>query len=83
MSYQVMLTPTAVEQIKRLDFETQRKTAIKLQELAFNPRQNGAQKLEGSELLYKVILGEYRIICEIKDEPLLITVVKVAHPSDY
>jgi mRNA interferase RelE/StbE len=83
MSYQVMLTPTAVEQIKRLDVETEQKTARKLEELALNPRQRGVQKLEGSELLYKVFLDEYRLICEIKDEPSLITVVKVAHPSDY
>jgi mRNA-degrading endonuclease RelE of RelBE toxin-antitoxin system len=83
MSYQVMLTPTAVEQIKKLNFETQRETGVKLEELALNPQKKGAQKLEGSELLYKVLLGEYRIICQIKDKPLLITVMKVAHLSDY
>ncbi|MEH2089209.1 type II toxin-antitoxin system RelE family toxin [Nostoc sp.] len=40
------------------------------------------KKLEGSDNLYRVRLGKYRIIYEIQDGLLLVTVVKVKHRSD-
>ncbi|MEC4813437.1 MAG: type II toxin-antitoxin system RelE/ParE family toxin [Scytonema sp. PMC 1069.18] len=83
MSYTVRLTSTALEQIKKLDPEIQRQTAMMLEELAMNPRLNTAEKLEDTEPLYKIRLGEYCIIYQIKDESMLVTVVKVAHPRDY
>ncbi|QHG16175.1 hypothetical protein GJB62_09450 [Nostoc sp. ATCC 53789] len=39
--------------------------------------------MKDTERLYKVRLGEYRIIYQIQDQPLLVTVIKIAHPQDY
>jgi len=47
----------------------------KLQE---NPRPVGSEKLSGQER-YRIRQGLYRIIYELKDELLVVTVVKVAH----
>ena len=47
----------------------------KLQE---NPRPVGSEKLSGQER-YRIRQGFYRIIYELKDELLVVTVVKVAH----
>lgn len=47
----------------------------KLQE---NPRPVGSEKLSGQER-YRVRQGLYRIIYELKDELLVVTVVKVTH----
>ncbi|WP_414153303.1 type II toxin-antitoxin system RelE family toxin [Nostoc commune] len=33
--------------------------------------------------LYKLRLGEYRIIYQIEDQPLLVTLIKIAHLKDY
>ena len=48
--------------------------------LAINPREIGCIKLSGGER-YRVRLGVYRIIYEIRDEVLLINIVKIAHRS--
>ena len=49
--------------------------------LCENPRAEGCIKLSGQEL-YRKRQGLYRIIYEIKDSELIITVIKVAHRSD-
>jgi mRNA interferase RelE/StbE len=82
VSYQVELTPAAVRQIKKLPREVQQRLALKLEELAIEPRPDGVVKLEGSDSLYRVRFRGYRIIYEIQDKVLLVTVVKVAHRRD-
>ncbi|WP_375470367.1 type II toxin-antitoxin system RelE/ParE family toxin [uncultured Nostoc sp.] len=83
MSYQVALAPSAVQRIAELDSEVQQRLAQKLEELALNPRPEDAQPLKDTEPLYKVRLGEYRIIYQIQDQPLLLIVIKIAHLKDY
>lgn len=51
------------------------------QTLCDNPRAEGCIKLSGQER-YRVRQGIYRIIYEIHDEKLVITVIKVAHRSE-
>ena len=49
--------------------------------LCDDPRGEGCIKLSGQEL-YRKRQGLYRIIYEIKDSELIITVIKIAHRSD-
>lgn len=83
MSYQVALAPSAVQKIAELDSEVQQRLAQKLEELALNPRSEDAHPLKETERLYKVRLGAYRIIYQIEDQSLLLTVIKIAHLKDY
>ena len=48
--------------------------------LCINPRADGCIKLSGLER-YRVRQGVYRILYEIQDTQLIVTVVKVAHRS--
>ncbi|WP_442947509.1 type II toxin-antitoxin system RelE family toxin [Nostoc sp.] len=48
-----------------------------------NPHPEDAHPLKDTERLYKVLLGEYRIIYQIQEQPLLLTVIKIAHLKDY
>ncbi|MBD2614197.1 type II toxin-antitoxin system RelE/ParE family toxin [Nostoc punctiforme FACHB-252] len=82
MSYEVEIAPAAKRQIKKLPRDVQQKLVAKLEELAFEPRPDGVKKLEGSENLYRLRLEKYRIIYEIQDSLLLVTVVKVKHRRD-
>ncbi|PHJ68651.1 RelE/StbE family addiction module toxin [Nostoc linckia z18] len=82
MSYEVEIAPAAKRQIKKLPRDVQQKLVAKLEELVFEPRPDGVKKLEGSENLYRVRLEKYRIIYEIQDSLLLVTVVKVKHRRD-
>ena len=50
-----------------------------------NPRPHGVEKLETKEKLYRVYVGpgkNYRVIYQIRDEVLLVLVVKVGDRKD-
>jgi mRNA interferase RelE/StbE len=53
----------------------------RIEGLADDPRPSGSEKLSGQER-FRVRQGTYRIIYEIKDQELVITVVKVGHRRD-
>lgn len=50
----------------------------RIEKLQENPRPTGSEKLSGQER-YRIRQGVYRIIYEITDEYLVVTVVKVGH----
>ena len=52
----------------------------KIDSLIENPRAEGCVKLSVHEL-YRVRQGDYRIIYEIRDNDLIVLVIKVAHRS--
>ena len=72
----------AARAIRRLDRGAQRQVVTKLERLADNPRPPGSKKLEGTDGLYRVRVGDHRIVYRIEDQVLLVLVVRVAHRSD-
>ena len=50
----------------------------RIESLRKNPRPIGSEKLSGQER-YRIRQGVYRIIYEVTDKQLIVTVVKIAH----
>lgn len=82
MSYQIEFSKGAKKQFKKLPLDIQKRVAVKIDELSIEPRPNKAKKLQGNENLYRIRVGDYRIVYEIKDNILLVTVIKVRHRSE-
>jgi mRNA interferase RelE/StbE len=49
--------------------------------LANNPRPYGYKKLKGEDA-YRIRVGDYRIIYEINDDRIIVTVVSIGHRKD-
>ena len=81
MTYQVVLTPLATKQIEKLPQNIQPRIRAKIRDLADNPRPSGVKKLKSS-IKYRVRVGDYRIVYEIQDDVLVVTVVRVGHRKD-
>jgi len=81
MSYQVEITPAAQRQIKKLPLDVQQRIIERLEALAVEPRPPRVVKLEGEESLYRVRVGDYRIVYKIEDDILLILIVKDRTPK--
>jgi len=47
--------------------------------LADGPRPAGAKKLKGGGELWRIRVGDYRIVYAVRDRILLVLVVRVAH----
>lgn len=80
--YQVIIQPAAQRQIRKLPRQEQVPIAQAILGLADNPRPDGVKKLQGSKDLYRIRVGNYRIIYQILDNILTVTVTKVGHRRD-
>lgn len=65
----------------KLSQELQDRIQTKIDDLAIEPRPNGVKKLQGEENSYRIRVGDYRVIYDIFDDVLLVSVVDVGHRS--
>ncbi|BAY96112.1 plasmid stabilization system [Tolypothrix tenuis PCC 7101] len=79
MTYQVEFTRKASKQLAKLPENVQQRIKIKVEEIAENPRPSGVVKLENSNNRYRIRVGDYRVLYEIIDDLLIVTVVKIGH----
>ena len=54
---------------------------LRIADLAANPRPPGCEKLSAQER-YRIRQGRYRVIYEIRDQELVVLIVKGAHRKD-
>ena len=80
-SYSVVVKRSAAKEIEALPPKDRRRVVARIQGLAADPRPAGSEKLSGDEK-YRIRQGDYRILYEIIDDILVVTVVKVGHRSD-
>lgn len=82
MPYQIEFAPSAARQFRRLPGNIKARVAAKVDSLATNPRPHGVEKLEGRNGLYRVRVGDFRIVYEIRDRKLVVLVVRIADRKD-
>jgi mRNA interferase RelE/StbE len=76
--YKVTFKKSVAKDLRVIAKSDIQKILSKINSLAENPRGKGCIKLSSKES-YRVRQGLYRIIYEIKDDQLVVSVVKVAH----
>lgn len=77
MKWKVSLRPRAQKEFQKLPKSLQARVVSRLERLAEDPFGPGSDKLAGHENLWRIRLGDYRIIFEPKKEILLITVIRI------
>ena len=82
MTYRVEIAPRAAKQIRSLSRQAQERVTAALDRLQNDPRPPGCRRLTGSEDLYRIRIGDYRLIYAIEDDELIVLVVKVGHRGD-
>ena len=80
--YQIELTSAALRDLKALPKNVLSRVDRRILALADNPRPRGAKKLKGEDDLYRLRVGDYRILYRIEDDVLLIIVVRIRHRRD-
>lgn len=80
--YRVEFKPSAAKAVERLPRAAQRRVLAAVGALADNPRPVGYRKLEGALDLYRVRVGEYRVVYTVRDRVLLVLIVRVGHRRD-
>ena len=79
MRYTVEIDTKAAKEIRDLPQQEQRRIVAKIQALADTTRPIGCVKLSGSLGLWRIRAGVYRVVYQVRDERVLVTIVRVAH----
>ena len=79
--YKVIFTKSVKKDFRKIPKLEVSKILNEIEELAKNPRSSKTKKLKG-EKLYRLRVGNYRVIYDIQDNLMLIFVVKLGHRSD-
>lgn len=80
--YRIELKPAAARDLAALATRDRVRVSKRIDALAANPRPPGVEKLKGAENLWRVRVGDYRIVYTIQDNALLVLVVRVRHRRD-
>ena len=79
MTYTIEFSRAAEKQLADIQRGDQKKIAQRIEKLISNPFPSGYEKLKGSDDLYRVRQGDYRIIYNILEKKLIILIVKIGH----
>ncbi len=77
--YRIHIRQRAVKALRSLPATDKRRSRNAIDGLADEPRPPGVRKLADKHQLYRLRIGYYRIIYQIKDQELLVLVVNVGH----
>lgn len=79
--YKIEFKKTATKELNSLPNKEIKKIINAINQLVVNPRLTNSKKLSASEY-YRIRVGDYRILYEIKDQLLIIYIIKIAHRKD-
>ncbi len=82
MNWQIEVSETAAKQLERLDKPVQARIFKYLKERLLNtknPRAFGKGLTGDKAGLWRYRVGDYRIICQVKDEIVTVLVLEVGH----
>jgi len=82
VAFEVRLKPSARRGFSKLPREVQRRLASRLDSLSVDPRPSGCENLAGEKRLYRVRVGDFRIVYQINDRARLVLIAAIGHRSD-
>ena len=80
--YQLEIAPSALKQLSSLPRKIQERIVAGIDVLRFEPRPHGVKKLSGVDDLYRIRVGNYRVVYTIRDDRLSVIVLRIANRKD-
>lgn len=82
MTYQIEFVSSAAKEFRTLEPSIKRRVAATIDILSQNPRPVGVRKLRGHHNLYRIRVGDYRIVYEIDDHIKVLWITRIRHRRD-
>jgi mRNA interferase RelE/StbE len=77
--HSVQFLPVAARQLAKLERRAQRRIARTIHKLAGEPRGPRSTKLHGADDIWRVRVGDYRVLYQVLDDRLIVLIVAVGH----
>lgn len=79
MTYTITFARSARKELERLDKKLGLRILDKIEALSAAPRPPGCKKLQGEESLWRIRIGDYRVIYSVDDKQKIVDVSAVRH----
>jgi mRNA interferase RelE/StbE len=80
--YAIDIKPSARRELENLSDSLIARLLPKIEGLTANPRPSGCRKLRGYKDLWRIRVGNYRVVYIIDDDRKTLSVTRVAHRRD-
>ena len=81
--YKISITRQALKELEHLPKKETQQISKAIDGLSINPRPSGCKKLKGeSEYMWRIRVGNYRVIYTIDDQIKIVNVRKIGHRKD-
>jgi mRNA interferase RelE/StbE len=81
--YRLVIKSSAAKELEAVGQKADRARLVaSIQALAAQPKPMGAEKLSGQIDLYRIRVGNYRVVYEIDNGQIVVTVIKVGHRKE-
>jgi mRNA interferase RelE/StbE len=77
--YAITFARSARRELERLDASVVRRVISKIESLAQNPRASGSRKLQGEQNLWRIRIGDYRVVYSVDDRQRIVDIVRIRH----
>ena len=81
-SYSVEFKPSARKELDSLSDPLSMRIIEKIDTLSHTPRPSGCKQLKGYKDLWRIRIGDWRVIYIIDDKAKLISIASIAHRSE-
>lgn len=82
--YHIKFVKSAQKEFEKLPKNIKAKTLDALHVLSRNPYSEllRVKRLKGAQALYRIRIGDYRVVYDVRADVLVILVIKIGHRSD-
>jgi mRNA interferase RelE/StbE len=80
-NYTITFARSARKELESLPASLIRRIVPRIDGLAKNPRPAGCRKIKGGLDLWRIRIGDYRVVYSINDETRIVDVIRVRHRS--
>jgi mRNA interferase RelE/StbE len=80
--YRIKFKASAAKEFRKLSSSIQKRIRASINALKTEPRPSGVTKLKGSDQLYRIRIGDYRVVYSIDDAIKIILITRVRHRRD-
>ena len=81
-SYSITFARSARKELQGLERPFALRMLSAIESLADDPRPSGCRKIRGSKDLWRIRIGDYRVVYSVEDASRVIDIVVVRHRSD-
>jgi len=80
--YRVVFARSARRELERLEMSVARRIISRIEALATDPRPPGCVKLQGAADLWRIRIGDYRVVYSVDDHARVVDIRVIRHRSD-